>query len=70
MKSKVTGNKNWVLKVDHKLKLMDGGRPGHFWNSFFECYLRELARYDWYWFTYKKDYDEARKTFEKQGYRG
>ena len=70
MRSKVTGNKNWVLKVDHKLKLMDGGRPGHFWNSFFECYLCELNRYDWYWFTYKKDYDEAKKTFEKQGYRG
>jgi hypothetical protein len=67
MKSIITGNKNWVIKVDHKHNTMLHGRPGHFSDGFFQCFLYELAQYDWYYFTKKKDYDNAVAELAAQG---
>jgi hypothetical protein len=67
MKSIITGNKNWVIKVDRKDSEMIHGRPGHFFDGFFQCRLSELSRYDWYYFTKKKDYDNAVAALRAEG---
>lgn len=65
----ITGNKNWVIKVLHEDKEIIHGRPGHFAPGFFWSYLRDLDKQDWYWFTKKKDYDEAVAELIKAGYK-
>ena len=68
MKSIITGNKNWVIKVDRKDNTMLHGRPGHFSDGFFQCFLYELFdRSTWYYFTKKKDYDNAVAELIAQG---
>jgi hypothetical protein len=65
----ITGNKNWCIKALHEDKEIIHGRPGHFYPGFFSCRLIDICKYDWYYFTKKKDYDEAVAKLIAVGYK-
>ena len=69
MKSIITSRRNYVIKVFHEDNDMIHGPMGQFPDSFFQCYLKDLKKYDWYYFSKKKDYDNAVAELKAAGIR-
>ena len=73
--SKVRGNKNWAIRVmtySDDYKPAEVGRYGTMNKlGYLGASFKDIAKYQirWYYFTYKKDFDEAVKKLEENGYR-
>lgn len=70
--SKVSGRRNWILRVTHAYKYVDCGGAGrmkakHMTSEFLKTIAERKIR--WYEFTYKKDLLKAVEAFEKKGYK-
>lgn len=72
--SKVEGNRNWAIKVETLRtgrKIATCNRYGVLKRrGYLSAFLWEIAEYHirWYYFTYKKDYEEIKKILENNGY--
>lgn len=66
--SKIPGRKNWLIAtevIDGEMSIRYAGPAGRGeWCT--TCTLKEMTKYHyrWYYFTYKKDYDEALKLIK------
>ncbi len=61
--SKTPGRRNWMIAtkvIDGKLRIRYAGTMGR-GDLFTSCYLSEMVKYHyrWYYFTYKKDSENA-----------
>ena len=71
--SKLNGKKNWMIhtEIDNEIpRIRFAGRAGQ-GEVFQTCFISQIAKYHyrWYYFTYKKDYDEALRTLLALGYK-
>lgn len=63
--SKVSGNRNWIIKVENadsgNRYITYAGRPGNASYFMQRGFITDIVKYKirWYYFTYKKDFDEA-----------
>lgn len=68
MRSVVRGNRNWFIHVYIDDERIHCGRPGNAGYNEFSCYLSDIPKHRWYYFTYKKDFEKMLKIFEDNGY--
>lgn len=72
--SKVEGNRNWAIEVETSKsgrKVATCNRYGVLKRrGYLTAFLTAIAEYHirWYYFTYKKDYEETKKILENNGY--
>ena len=69
LNSKISGNKNWFIHINSKWNYAEVGRPGHASPLTFSCYLNDIQNHHWYYFTKKKDFEEALAKVEATGIR-
>lgn len=71
--SKVSGNRNWLIRIEEDeqgKQIVYAGRYGRGERFLVES-LQYMARHkvNWFEYTYKKDYEEAMRILQGNGYK-